>query len=130
MVLPFGALAAARLNAEHGGNHSVAKLVDWCLSTSARIRVGWGAVRATWGSATAHGLIGSSTDGAGYAFFGNTAWFASQLAPLIRYDHRFVSKKRKEEEEEEEEEEEVVIFFKNVACGSRAGDKLKYLYKY
>ena len=34
---------------------------------------GWGVVTGQWGGKPVDGLIGSSTDGGGYAFFGNTA---------------------------------------------------------
>ena len=52
-------------------------------------RAGWGAVTGKWGGTTVDGLVGSSLDGGGYAFFGNTAWFFGALSPLPRYDHRF-----------------------------------------
>lgn len=88
-VLPFGALAAARLNAEHGSRFNVTRIVEWCLDGSAAVRVGWGSVAARWGGVTVDGLVGSLTDGGGYAFFGNTVWYASVFAPLVRYDVRF-----------------------------------------
>ena len=115
MLLPYGALAAARLNAEEGGAYDVAKLVNWCFDASAHVRVGWGALAGSFGGSgsdggggsdssrernaadddarqqrrSVDGIIGSTTDGGGYAFFGNTAWFVSALSPLPRYDHRF-----------------------------------------
>lgn len=101
MQLPFGALTAARLNAEVGGNFDVRKLLNWSLTPNEPLgnqlpdaphgvtRSGWGAVSGRWGGKTVDGLIGSSIDGGGYAFFGNTAWFFAALAPLPRYDYRF-----------------------------------------
>ena len=87
MQLPFGALAAARLNAEAGGNFDVRRLLNWSLTPdeptgnqlpnapTGVTRSGWGAVTGRWGNATVDGLVGSSLDGGGYAFFGNTAWY-------------------------------------------------------
>jgi hypothetical protein len=101
MQLPFGALTAARLNAEEGSMFDVRKLLNWSLTPdepkgshlpaapSGVTRSGWGSVSGQWGGKTVDGLIGSSTDGGGYAFFGNTAWFFAALGPLPRYDHRF-----------------------------------------
>jgi hypothetical protein len=101
MQLPFGALTAARLNAEAGGSADVHKLVSWSLTPdepagshlpgapTGVTRSGWGAVAGRWGGKTVDGLIGSSLDGDGYAFFGNTAWFFAALSPLPRYDYRF-----------------------------------------
>lgn len=104
MQLPFGALAAARLNAEAGGEHNVTKLLNWCLTPdeptgnhlpgapAGVTRSGWGSIVGRWGdNKTVDGLIGSSTDGGGYAFFANTAWFFAALSPIARYDYRFAS---------------------------------------
>ena len=76
MLLPYGALTAARLNAEQRGQYDVKAILNWCMDASAHIRVGWGAVNESWGGKTCHGLIGSSIDGGGYAFWGNTLWCA------------------------------------------------------
>ena len=43
-----------------------------------------GAVTGRWGNATVDGLVGSSTDGGGYAFFGNTAWQHTSNPPLTK----------------------------------------------
>lgn len=101
MQLPFGALAAARMNAEANTAFNVQKLLNWSFTPdepkgshlpaapTGVTRSGWGAVTGQWGGKTVDGLIGSSTDGGGYAFFGNTAWFFAALGPLPRYDYRF-----------------------------------------
>ena len=101
MQLPFGALIAARLNAEEQGSVDVHKLLSWSFTPdeptgnhlpgapTGVTRSGWGAVAGRWGDKTIDGLIGSSLDGDGYAFFGNTAWFFAALSPLPRYDYRF-----------------------------------------
>ena len=95
-VLPFGALTAARLNAEQGTNYDVAKIVNWCFSPTSVVRSGWGAISASqWGSAGAEygaaGLIGSTTDQGGYGFSMNSYLYPAALVPLVRYDNRFAS---------------------------------------
>ena len=82
MQLPFGALAAARLNAEAGGDYDVRKLLNWSFTPdepkgnhlpdapTGVTRSGWGVVTGRWGGKTVDGLVGSSSDGGGYAFFG------------------------------------------------------------
>jgi hypothetical protein len=91
VLLPYGALAAARMNAELGKNYDVAKLVNQCFDPHARpqARPGWGVISDRWQDQDAHGLIGSTTDGEGYAFAMNTYQWAGALAPLARYDTRY-----------------------------------------
>ncbi len=91
-VLPFGALTAARLNAEQGTNYDVAKIVNWCFSPTSVVRPGWGAISAAqWGGNGAAGLIGSTTDQSGYGFSMNTYLYPAALVPLVRYDDRFAN---------------------------------------
>jgi autotransporter-associated beta strand protein len=89
-VLPFGALTAARLNAEQGTNYDVAKIVNWCFSPTSVVRSGWGAISAAqWNGYGAAGLIGSTTDQGGYGFSMNSYLYPAALVPLVRYDDRF-----------------------------------------
>jgi hypothetical protein len=87
-LLPFGAYLAARMNAEQGRDYDVARLLDWCFGPS-DARPGWGVVTDRWGGYDVHGLMGSLTDGGGYAFAMNTFDAAAALVPLVRYDARF-----------------------------------------
>jgi hypothetical protein len=78
---------AARMNAQFGTDYDVGKYFDWILGGSA-VRPGWGTILQRWGSYDAYGLIGSQTDGGGYAFAMNT--FAAPLfAATAKYDPRF-----------------------------------------
>ena len=88
LLTSFGALAAARSNAEDGSTYDVARLLDWSLEPSPN-RTGWGTVVGRWGGLDVGGLAGSTTDGGGYAFAMNTFVLAGNLAPLARYDDRF-----------------------------------------
>lgn len=91
VLLPYGALTAARMNAELGRNYDVAKLVNECFDASAlhQARTGWGVISDRWNGLDTFGLVGSVTDGEGYAFAMNSFQWASALVPLVRYDTRY-----------------------------------------
>jgi hypothetical protein len=91
VLLPYGALIAARINAEMGRHYDVSKLVNWCFEPRGRpqARPGWGIISDRWNSLDAYGLVGSTTDGGGYAFAMNTFQWAGALVPLARYDTRY-----------------------------------------
>ncbi len=91
VLLPYGALAAARMNAELDRDYDVAKLVNSCFEPSGPLqaRPGWGVISDRWNGLDAHGLVGSTTDGEGYAFAMNTFQWVGALAPLARYDTRY-----------------------------------------
>jgi len=91
VLLPYGALAAARMNAELGRNYDVGKLVNQCFESHGRpqARPGWGVISDRWQGRDAHGLVGSTTDGEGYAFAMNTFEWAGAIVPLARYDTRY-----------------------------------------
>ncbi|HEV8511689.1 MAG TPA: hypothetical protein VGQ59_00335 [Cyclobacteriaceae bacterium] len=91
VLMPFGALVAARLNAEHGTNYDVKKILDWtfdgCKATDGR--TGWGVIAERWGEYDVYGLQGSITDGGGYAFLMNSFDLAWPLVPMVRYDNHY-----------------------------------------
>jgi hypothetical protein len=91
VLLPYGALVAARMNAELGRDYDVAKLVNECFEPRGRpqARPGWGVISDRWNDLDTHGLVGSTTDGDGYAFAMNTFQWAGALVPLARYDSRY-----------------------------------------
>jgi hypothetical protein len=91
VLLPYGALVAARMNAELGRDYDVAKLVNECFEPRGRpqARPGWGVISDRWNELDTHGLVGSTTDGEGYAFAMNTFQWAGALVPLARYDSRY-----------------------------------------
>jgi hypothetical protein len=91
VLLPYGALIAARMNAELGRHYDVAKLVNACFEPRGPLqaRPGWGVISDRWNGLDAHGLVGSTTDGGGYAFAMNTFEWAGALVPLARYDTRY-----------------------------------------
>lgn len=93
VLMPFGALVAARLNAEHHGHYDVKKILDWTFEgcKAADGRTGWGVIAERWGNYDVHGLQGSITDGGGYAFLMNSLDMAWPLVPMVRYDTRYAN---------------------------------------
>jgi len=91
VLLPYAALTAGRMNAELGRSYDVTKLVNWCFDPRPRpqARPNWGVITGSWNGMDVDGLVGSATDGGGYAFAMNTFHYAGVLAPLARYDERF-----------------------------------------
>ena len=88
MLLPFGTLTAARLNAELGRDYDVDRLLNWCFGIS-DCRGGWGVTVGNWGGYDCDGLLGSIDNRGGYAFAMNTFAQAGALVPLARYDPRY-----------------------------------------
>ncbi|MCK5573748.1 MAG: laminin G, partial [Bacteroidetes bacterium] len=87
LQMPYGVLAAARMNAELGTWYDIQKLLNWCFDVGP-LR-GWGAVVGNWGGYDCSGLIGEAGGSAGYAFAMNTFEHIGALVPLVRYDDRF-----------------------------------------
>lgn len=86
LMLPY---LAARMNAEFEARYDVQKYIGWVLAGSVA-RPGWGTLDSRWGGHDVHGLIGSRTDGGGYAFAMNS--FATAfLAPAVKYDYRLAN---------------------------------------
>lgn len=89
IMLSYGAYTAARMNAEQGTTHNVEKLVNWVFEPTSAVRSGWGCIVGTWNGYQVNGLLGSTTDGGGYAFAFTTFANAGSLVPMVRYDDRF-----------------------------------------
>ncbi len=88
LQLPYGTLAAARMNAVEGTNYPIQKFLDWCFDRGT-LR-GWGSIVGTWGGYDVSGLIGEANDnGNDYAFVMNGFQQAAALAPLPKYDKRY-----------------------------------------
>ncbi|WP_160118623.1 LamG-like jellyroll fold domain-containing protein [Chryseotalea sanaruensis] len=88
LQLPYGVLAAAKMNAELNTHYDVEKMLSWCFNRGP-LR-GWGSIVGTWNGNSVDGLIGEANDnGNDYAFAMNGFQQAAALAPVIRYDKRF-----------------------------------------
>ena len=91
ILLPFGAYTAARLNAEHGTNYDVTRLLNYIFDgcQSKEGRYGWGIIAEKWGGYDVYGLQGSITDGGGYAFFMNSVAMSWPLVPMVKYEPQY-----------------------------------------
>jgi hypothetical protein len=91
VLLPFGAYTGARLNAEHGTDFDLTKIINWtfdgCQAKDGR--TGWGVIVDRWGNYDVSGLQGSITDGGGFGFLMNTFSLAWPLIPMVRYDPHY-----------------------------------------
>jgi hypothetical protein len=93
LLMPFGAYIGARLNATHGTDFEIKKVIDWTFDgcKAADGRTGWGVISERWGDYDVHGLQGSITDGGGYAFLMNSFALAWPLVPTVKYDNRYAN---------------------------------------
>ncbi|HXH73531.1 MAG TPA: MFS transporter [Bacteriovoracaceae bacterium] len=89
VLMPFGALMAARLNAEQGTQFDVGKMLDWTFNGEVKCRKGWGVLVKKWNGFDVSGLMGSTVDHGGYGFLMNTYDMAWPLLPLVRYDQSY-----------------------------------------
>jgi hypothetical protein len=89
ILMPFGAYAAARLNAEHDRSHDVGKLLNDYFEPISDVRAGWGLIVGNWNGVEASGLMGSVNDAGGYGFTMNTFATAIGVVPIARYDERY-----------------------------------------
>lgn len=91
LMMPFGALVGAKLNAEYGTHYDIQKFLNWTFDgcKAADGRTGWGVIAERWGDYDMHGLQGSITDGGGYAFLMNSFDLAWPLVPMVKYDNRY-----------------------------------------
>ena len=70
VLYAWGALTAARMNAELGRRYDTRKMVEWCFGVSDPPRVG--VTLGNWGGYDCAGLVGSVDNRGGYAFTMNT----------------------------------------------------------
>ena len=93
VLLPFGALAAARINAEQGTRYNVSRLLNFVLEDDLPsvfpFRWGWGTIAESWSGVDVFGLTGAVTDRGGYAFAMDTFATLSALLPVARYEAQF-----------------------------------------
>lgn len=90
VLMTYGAVTGARLNAEEGTNFDVRQLLNWCMNPS-DTRPAWGVAVGNWSGYEVSGLSGASDAHGGYAFLMNTFGMTGTLAPVARYDERFAA---------------------------------------
>jgi hypothetical protein len=88
LQLPYGVLAAAKMNAIHDVGYDLEKMMSWCFNRGP-LR-GWGVIDGQWNGSDVSGIIGEANDaGNDYAFAMNGFQQAAALVPLMKYDKRF-----------------------------------------
>ena len=88
-LLYFAPALAAKLNAEYGTAYDVEGFLDDVMNGGSIPRGGWGSIAGEWGEYSMNGLMGSTTDGGGYAFAMNTFAAAYAMSSLAKYDTRY-----------------------------------------
>ncbi|WP_353124587.1 hypothetical protein [Parapedobacter pyrenivorans] len=86
ILMPFGAYAAARINAEEAQDFEVSKFLEWTFDGTSVCRDGWGVVLGQWNGFDISGIVGSTVDHGGYGFLMNTFDTAWPLVAMVRYD--------------------------------------------
>jgi len=89
ILMPFAALTAARINAQHGKDLPVQRFLDWTFDGDATNRIGWGVIADRWGGYDVYGMVGSTVHNGGYGFLMNTFDLAWPLTAMLRYDQRY-----------------------------------------
>ena len=94
ILTPFGAYTAARMNAEHGRNYDIQKLVKWVFDRSNARPTKTMISGEQWGGQDVGGLMGftipnTGVNVRGYAFAMNTFATAMPMVPLVRYEDRY-----------------------------------------
>ncbi len=88
-LLYFAPALAAKLNAEYGTEYDVEGFINDVMNGGSIPRGGWGSIAGEWGDYCMNGLMGSTTDGGGYAFAMNTFAAAYAMSSLAKYDTRY-----------------------------------------
>jgi hypothetical protein len=88
LLLAYGTLTTARMNAELGQQYDLEKMLYWIFDGDSFARGDWAVIAARWGEMDVYGLHGSVSDFGGYAFAFNSFNMAGSLAPIPRYDAR------------------------------------------
>lgn len=91
VLLPYGILTAARMNAELGLNYNVAKMMNWHfdIAGSGSVNAHAGVAVGNYGSHAVDGLVGKPGPGLQRVYPANTFMSAGILAPVARYDQRY-----------------------------------------
>lgn len=87
----FAPTLAAFYNTKHGKNYQIGSMLNEIFDGNSIPRGGWGSIIGKWGDYDVTGLMGSITDGGGYAFAMNTFLAAYAMSSLPKYDSRYAS---------------------------------------
>ena len=84
ILMPYGALLAARLNAEMDYQYDVDKMIRFSIDGRNSSRKGWGMILSEIGGISMNGLVGQQSEL--YAFAMNTFDQLSTMLPIAKYD--------------------------------------------
>lgn len=90
-LLYFGPYMAAMFNTKFSTSYLLEDMINDVLGGNSIPRGGWGSIVGGWGDYSMNGLMGSISDGGGYAFAMNTFTAAYAMSPVAKYDTRFAS---------------------------------------
>lgn len=91
ILLYYGPYLASKYNVEFGTNFDVHRLFNTVFNGNSIPRGGWGMLNDNYSGYAVSGLMGSITDGGGYAFSMNTFASAYIMAKTAKYDTRYAS---------------------------------------
>lgn len=90
-LLYFAPYMASMFNTMYSTTYSVEKMINDVLNGNSIPRGGWGSMTGSWGDYPMNGLMGSTSDGGGYAFSMNTFAAAYAMSPTAKYDTRYAA---------------------------------------
>ena len=95
VLLPYGALTCARMNAERGKQYNTSILLNSVLQPGLPahypFRWGWGTMEGAWGGVDVAGLTGAASDRGGYAFAFDSFATLAALLPIARYEAQWAA---------------------------------------
>ena len=83
ILMPYGSLLAARMNAESGTRYDIDKFISFSMDGNNSYRHGWGVIIQEVGGISMSGLVGQQHEQ--YAFAMNTFDQMSTMLPIARY---------------------------------------------
>ncbi len=90
-LLYFAPYLSSMFNLKLNTSFDTEKFINDIFNGNSIPRGGWGAISGVWGDYSVNGLMGSITDGGGYAFAMNTFTAAYAISPVAKYDARYAS---------------------------------------
>jgi len=91
ILLYFAPSLAAKYNLLYEKDYDIATYLNDIFDGTSIPRGGWGSIVGTWGDYEVNGLMGSITDGGGYAFSMNTFSAVYNISSVAKYDPRYAS---------------------------------------
>lgn len=91
ILMYYGPYLAALYNQEFNTSFDINRMFNHVFNGNSIPRGGWGMINGTWGDFSMSGLMGSISDGGGYAFSMNGFAATYIMAKTAKYDTRFAA---------------------------------------